>query len=95
MQLSRGLPAHNIKFVDPNPALHQRPTCGVSPAVCLTRRTCVLGKAEGYGTCLPRRYNLDSLLLKYQGVDWRTAGPQWQCNRGCDLVSVSMIGSST
>ena len=27
-------------------------------------------------------YNLDSLMLKYQGVDWRRGGDTWNCNRG-------------
>ena len=27
-------------------------------------------------------YNLDSLMLKYQGVDWLQGGETWKCNRG-------------
>ena len=28
-------------------------------------------------------YNLDSLMLKYQGVNWREGGELWNCNGGC------------
>lgn len=27
-------------------------------------------------------YNLDSLMMRYQGVDWRDPA-FWQCNAGC------------
>ena len=31
-------------------------------------------------------YNLDCLLLKYQGIDWRKHDAAWQCNRGYGTV---------
>lgn len=40
---------------------------------------------------LAANYTLDSLMLKYQGVDW-TDHANWNCNAGCALLSLHANG---